>query len=508
MSASLGRVTAKLAEPAEQVSADLVELINRNVNPPTPIVADDVYVRAMYIVSDEVNSFGGRFPIEEHDRLVELLVDSPVMVGHRKDKLPIARNFHAATVEREGRRWVKSYFYWLKSAEGADNLRENIDGGIYKECSIGFTFLLPECSICGRDIRTCEHEPLAEYEVDGRQVVCHFNYRKIERVLETSLVYRGAVNDTSVSRELKAGPTAGCEATEKSKEPTLLTNLSELGDAARCLVTPFYEGLVVKLAKVDGRMKLCRLDGEQLDDETSNRFDLDQFSDHDELCGLLVPYRGKERLRLSALNRLLKGHPSQVSRLELKLIPREGLDLSHLSENGRPDRVGVLRHEVVTVDQVDTVASSLMTRDGVRLWKLDDLPPQSVGYLYRPTGEKQSMDSYQLYCPTSLDGLEAGSEHMTFLFTHDGSERRFIIRQGNQARLARGARFVADELPANDRTNEKISGQAKGRLEELSRQDGGYLLRLSGALEGWFALRRIKLEGQSRYLFYRRGVSC
>jgi hypothetical protein len=76
---------------------------------------------------------------------------------------------------------------------------ENIDGGIYKECSIGFTFALPECSICGDDIRTCEHEPMGTY---GDDQTCHFNYRKIERVLETSLVYRGAIPETGVTREL------------------------------------------------------------------------------------------------------------------------------------------------------------------------------------------------------------------------------------------------------------------------------------------------------------------
>ena len=506
MSASLGRVTAKLAEPAEQVSSDLVELINRNVNPPTPIVADDVYVRAMYIVSDEVNSFGGRFPVEEHDRLVELLVDSPVMVGHRKDKLPIARNFHAATVEREGRRWVKSYFYWLKSAEGADNLRENIDGGIYKECSIGFTFLLPECSVCGQDIRTCEHEPLAEYEVDGGQVSCHFNYRKIERVLETSLVYRGAVNDTSVSRELRAGASGGSRVSLGAEEPKGLKDLSELGEASQCLVTPYYDGLIVKISLVGGRMRLCRLDGELLDEDICNRFELDPLADHQDLCGLLVPYRGKERLRLSALSKLLNGQPSQVSRLELKLVPRDGLDLSNLSENGRLDRVRVLRHEVVSLEQVDTAARSLMTRDGVRLWKHDELPPQSAGYQYRPVGERLSLGSYRVCYPASLDGMQTGSDNMTFTFTHDGAERRFVIRQGNQARLARGARFVADEVPAMEGTNRDLSTDVNGRLVELSRQDGGYLLRLSGALEGWFALRRIKLEGRPRYLFYRRGV--
>ena len=93
----------------------------------------------MYIVSDEVNSYGGRFPAEEHDRLAALLVDSPVMVGHRKDSLPIGRNFHAVTVEKGGRPWVRSYFYWLNSAEGAETLRENIDKGVVTDAVGNFT---------------------------------------------------------------------------------------------------------------------------------------------------------------------------------------------------------------------------------------------------------------------------------------------------------------------------------------------------------------------------------
>ena len=68
MSSSLGRVIARLAEPTEALPPDLVALINQNVKPPTPVTADDVYVRAMYIVSDQVNSFGGRFPVDEHAR--------------------------------------------------------------------------------------------------------------------------------------------------------------------------------------------------------------------------------------------------------------------------------------------------------------------------------------------------------------------------------------------------------------------------------------------------------
>lgn len=202
MKASIGRVSAQLAEPLEQVSEELVESINRNINPPDPVEAADVYVRAMYVVSDEINVFGGRFPPDEHERLAGLLVDSPVLVGHRKDRLPVGRTFHAVVVERDGSSWIKAYFYWLRSAHGADDLLANIDGGIYKECSIGFSFETPECSICGQDIRNCDHEPQRVYARGDVTVKCHFNYRGIERVLETSLVYRGAIANTAVSKEL------------------------------------------------------------------------------------------------------------------------------------------------------------------------------------------------------------------------------------------------------------------------------------------------------------------
>ena len=202
MTASFGKITAHLAEPIDKIPDELAALINQNIRPPDPVGASEIYVRAMYVVSDEINSFGGRFPVDEHTRLAALLIDSPVLVGHRKDKLPIGRNFHSTHVTKDGRQWIKCFFYWLKSTEGAESLRENIDGGIYKECSIGFTYFFPECSVCGEDIRRCDHEPLNKLVINGEESIVHFNYRKIERVQETSLVYRGALPDTSVTKEL------------------------------------------------------------------------------------------------------------------------------------------------------------------------------------------------------------------------------------------------------------------------------------------------------------------
>lgn len=202
-----GHLTAKLAEKGEAYEKSLVDQINIMIKPPKPVTSDEVYIRAMYIVSDQINSQGGCFDPDEMERMMELLIDAPVMVGHKRDSLPVARNFKVERVEREGRLWLKSYFYWMKESRGAEDLRNNIDGGIYKECSVSFLFQLPECSICGQDIRSCRHVPFQEYDgSDGSREVAHFKYRRVEKVLETSLVFRGAVPDTSITDKLSDCP--------------------------------------------------------------------------------------------------------------------------------------------------------------------------------------------------------------------------------------------------------------------------------------------------------------
>jgi hypothetical protein len=214
--ALLAYVGAELKKPEEEISDELVFLINSRIKPPKPVTREDIFVRTMYLVSDEINSYGGCFPLEELHNLTNLVIDSPVMVGHIKEKLPIARNFKAEVVQKEDQNWVKVWFYWLKNSKDAFSLKENIDHGIYKECSLGFIFEFPECSICGEDMRKCQHEPFKSYrkeksqgsrgkgqESEGHEeYIAFFNYRNVSRVLETSLVYRGAVPDTSMSDEL------------------------------------------------------------------------------------------------------------------------------------------------------------------------------------------------------------------------------------------------------------------------------------------------------------------
>lgn len=195
-----GEIQAELAEKAEEVSERLVGLINQHISPPVPVTKENIYIRTMFVVSDQVNSYGGCLPVEEHPNVARLLIDSPVLIGHNKDRLPIGRNFKSELVQRKGQNWIKVWFYWLKGTPQAETLLASIDHGIYKECSIGFLFEIPECSVCQKDIRTCEHIPLAPCANGTAKVF--FNYRGVRKVLETSLVYRGAVPGTALSNEL------------------------------------------------------------------------------------------------------------------------------------------------------------------------------------------------------------------------------------------------------------------------------------------------------------------
>jgi hypothetical protein len=200
----LGKIEARLQEKSteEEISDELIFLINSRINPPKPVTKEEVYVRTMFLVSDEVNSYGGRFPQEELPKIAELVIDSPMIVGHTKERLPIARNFKAELVSKDERTWVKVWFYWLKNSKDSLSLKENIDHGIYKECSLGFVFEFPECGICGEDMRRCHHIPFKTYPTEDGGKEAFFNYRNVTKVLETSLVYRGAVPNTSMSDEL------------------------------------------------------------------------------------------------------------------------------------------------------------------------------------------------------------------------------------------------------------------------------------------------------------------
>jgi hypothetical protein len=182
---------------SEDRRAALIDQINSIIKPPKPATAENVNIRAMFVVNDLINSHGGRFRREDLSKLCDLIADTPVLVGHNHAETPLARTFHAELEERGNVLWLKSYFYWPRS-EGSDELLLKIDSGILKECSISFIYTVPECSVCGEDIRKCPHELGAGPDSP------HFIYGGISQILETSLVYKGSVRGTYITDKLSA----------------------------------------------------------------------------------------------------------------------------------------------------------------------------------------------------------------------------------------------------------------------------------------------------------------
>ncbi|UCG63160.1 MAG: hypothetical protein JSV52_07735 [Candidatus Zixiibacteriota bacterium] len=491
MDAGIGRIKAQLAEPTIERMTKLIQLINDNINPPTEVCEDDVHIRAMYIVSDEVNSFGGRFPADELGNLARLLVDSPVMVGHRKDRLPVARTFHAEIVTRENRPWVKSYFYWLKSSKGAEDLKDNIDGGIYKECSIGFSYIFPECSVCRGDIRRCRHEPFERYKAGTGEQVCHFNYRQIERVLETSLVYRGAVPDTAMSKELASDhPIA-------ARREILISSPAELALDTTYLVVPLYESIPV-IVNVDAQtLSVVDLDGNPISLACLEHTGPSELPPMENVFSHLVGYRGKERCSVEQLRKHLSGKSSSVTRVELKLIPDGNHPFDGFDPGTSDVPLRVIRHEYCAPVNLDEAAVRMKTKHGVRLWPVTVLPAEHGGFVYRPGNAARIGNGYYRFrLPGS--GTEALLE-----FDFGGSVERFRIKQFHMQRFIKGGRFVADRVVGKV-SPESIACESVicGTIGSGKADGDGIRLVLDDSLPGTIVIQAIELNRSSRYLIY------
>jgi hypothetical protein len=187
-------IEARLEGTAEYrpvtAGVELVEQINA-LAPPDPIKENQIYIRRCRLVGDAVNNQNGRFRTADMPLLLQLTNGAPLMVGHDTYTLPIGKFFGGRLEMVGGVTFIEPNFYWMRAAELAEDLHANIDGGIYREASIGFSFETPTCSICGEDIRSidkCKHIPGQEY--DG--AMCFYWYDGLQSVNEGSIVYRGA----------------------------------------------------------------------------------------------------------------------------------------------------------------------------------------------------------------------------------------------------------------------------------------------------------------------------
>jgi len=184
----------------ETAGADLLAGVNAFAL--RPLAPGEFAVFTLDLCHNQVDRHFSRFPDDELPRVSTLVPGRPLMERHDlRGTLPRGTFFRSRLHEDGGRISVRPDVYVLRTQENADFIR-NIEGGVYRETSIGFSFRTPECSVCGRDLRTCDHVPGRTYS----GAVCHYVLRGVLEVIEGSVVSSGSQGTGFVAQRAAGEP--------------------------------------------------------------------------------------------------------------------------------------------------------------------------------------------------------------------------------------------------------------------------------------------------------------
>lgn len=184
-----------VATRSRDEDADTLAAINRYAL--RPLSPDEVAVFTLDLCHNRVDRHFSRFPEEELETINALVPGRPLMERHDlRGSLPRGTFFQSRLHRDGGLVSVRPDVYVLRTPDNASFIL-NIEGGVYRETSIGFSFETPECSICGKDLRTCSHVPGRTY---GDQT-CHYIMRGVIDVIEGSVVPAGSQGTGFVAGE-------------------------------------------------------------------------------------------------------------------------------------------------------------------------------------------------------------------------------------------------------------------------------------------------------------------
>ncbi len=344
-----GWLSASAAPDDESERQTLVDEINSVIKPAQAATLENVYLGLLHAASNEVNVQGGCFDEAELTNLAQLIVDVPVLIGHKKQELPIGRVFKAEIVTRKGLPWLRAYFYWHRQQAGAEQLKAGIDAGIYRECSLGFLYGKPECGICGQDMRNCRHRVNENVRVGGREVKAFYFYRKIERVLEVSLVYRGAVAGTSVSTLSQAANSRSEFDPFWRHAAQVKFDLENLGQVAgELLVEPLYRGIWLALATGNDSAAALMPSGQPFEHPVITAVASQLREQPAVLVCQLVAMRGSSRLPVRTLLRATNRVRARLIAFDLAELA--GQSLAHLSLPQRREMLAELIREIPEIE--------------------------------------------------------------------------------------------------------------------------------------------------------------
>lgn len=202
-----GVLVARRAAPD---NADALDDVNRFAL--RPLAPDEVAVFTLDLCHNRIDRHFSRFPDEELEKINGCVPGRPLMERHDlKGSLPRG-TFFRSRLHRDGDYLsVRPDVYVLRTPENAGFIL-NIEGGVYRETSIGFSFRTPECSICGKDLRTCSHVPGRTYG----DALCHYVMRGVIEVIEGSVVPAGSQGTGFVSQHRAQPPDRALDAARRA----------------------------------------------------------------------------------------------------------------------------------------------------------------------------------------------------------------------------------------------------------------------------------------------------
>lgn len=135
---------------------------------------EDVYVFRCEACNDQVDRDFERFTLNALLGLSKLFVGKTMIVDHRwENENQIARIYRSEVEPLEdGTNRLVNYCYMLRLDSTKDAIA-CIEGGIYREVSVGCAMGTARCSICGEEYGSCGHRKGNTY--DGQLCVCELD---------------------------------------------------------------------------------------------------------------------------------------------------------------------------------------------------------------------------------------------------------------------------------------------------------------------------------------------
>lgn len=132
---------------------------------------EDVYVFRCEACNDQVDRDFERFTLNALNGLSKLFVGKTVIVDHRWQAENQMARIYRSEVEpaEDGRHRLVNYCYMLR-LDCTKDVIALIEGGIYREVSVGCAMGSARCSVCGEDYGTCGHFKGESY--GGQLCVC------------------------------------------------------------------------------------------------------------------------------------------------------------------------------------------------------------------------------------------------------------------------------------------------------------------------------------------------